>query len=579
MRKKQTTDKRIIEDTLDRLYSTHRTRKEAGYWRLLILYFVTSAIVSISANSTGLVIIAGTRLNIYSFAGVLSSVANICVILLAVYYEYRGFLTGLVVLTVQLPIILFSTFARGNLNSLLGVFGNILAIIAIIFIYFNNKKILDYQAKIREVAVTDLMTGIPNGFACDELINALVSRKERFANVIIDINGFKNINDTMGFEAGNKVLRIIASRLKDLAESGTSGTIDFVGRTSGDEFSLLIRNFDSEEDLKKSLELYDKEINKKLSIMGYDFFISASIGYSIYPDDGDTIDRIISNSNVAMHEIKHLNSSNHILRYTADMSSDEKAIQTEGLIRSALENDTIFFMLQPQFDMDHKLRGFEALARMKDTEGNIISPGEFIPVAEKAGLIDKVDSAVFKKATAYIGEHIRKDGSSVVLSLNVSVRHLMKKDFIDEISALLKESGIPASQLEIEITESVMIESIDKAMDRINTIHSMGINIAIDDFGTGYSSLNYLSKFPANLLKIDKSFIDQLGSSERFKQYVAGIISLGHTMGLDVISEGVEENVQLETLREIGCDLIQGFIWGRPLLPEDASELLKSSKS
>jgi EAL domain-containing protein (putative c-di-GMP-specific phosphodiesterase class I) len=189
--------------------------------------------------------------------------------------------------------------------------------------------------------------------------------------------------------------------------------------------------------------------------------------------------------------------------------------------------------------MDHKLRGFEALARMKDTEGNIISPGEFIPVAEKAGLIDKVDSAVFKKATAYIGEHIRKDGSSVVLSLNVSVRHLMKKDFIDEISALLKESGIPATQLEIEITESVMIESIDKAMDRINTIHSMGINIAIDDFGTGYSSLNYLSKFPANLLKIDKSFIDQLGSSERFKQYVAGIISLGHTMGLDVISEGV----------------------------------------
>ena len=573
MRKNQTTDKRIIEDTLDKLYSTHRTRREAGYWRLLILYFVTSAIVSISANSRGSVIIGGINLNIYSFAGVLSSVANICVILLAVYYGYKGFLTGLVVLTVQLPIILFNTFARGNLNSLPGVFGNILAITAIIFIYFNNKKILDYQTKIREVAVTDLMTGIPNGFACDELINALVSRKERFANAIIDINGFKNINDTMGFEAGNKVLMIIASRLKDLAESGTSGTIDFVGRTSGDEFSLLIRNFDSEDDLKKSLELYDKEINKKLSIMEYDFFISASIGYSIYPDDGNTIDRIISNSNVAMHEIKHLNS-----RYTADMSSDEKAIQTEGLIRSALENDTIFFMLQPQFDMDHKLRGFEALARIKDTEGNIISPGEFIPVAEKAGLIDKVDSAVFKKATAFIGEHIRKDGSSVVLSLNVSVRHLMKKDFIDEISALLKESGIPASQLEIEITESVMIESIDKAMDRINTIHSMGINIAIDDFGTGYSSLNYLSKFPANLLKIDKSFIDQLGSSERFKQYVAGIFSLGHTMGLDVISEGVEENVQLETLREIGCDLIQGFIWGRPLLPEDATMLLKQSE-
>ena len=231
-------------------------------------------------------------------------------------------------------------------------------------------------------------------------------------------------------------------------------------------------------------------------------------------------------------------------------------------------------MLQPQFDMEHRLRGFEALARIKDKDGTIINPGDFIPVAEKVGLIDKIDGIIYKKAGGFIGEHIKKTGSKVTLSINVSVMHLMKKDFIDEISSLLRTTGIPADQLEVEITESVMIESLEKAMDRISTLHMMGIKIAIDDFGTGFSSLSYLSEFPANLLKIDKAFIDKLLTGETSKQYVAGIISLGHTMGFDVISEGVEEDEQLEVLQRIGCNYIQGFIWGRPLLPEDAEKLI-----
>ena len=213
---------------------------------------------------------------------------------------------------------------------------------------------------------------------------------------------------------------------------------------------------------------------------------------------------------------------------------------------------------------------------MKDKDGNIISPGEFIPVAEKVGLIDQVDGIVYRKSGKFIGDIIRQTGADISLSINVSVRHLLKNDFLTEIDNLLMNSGIPPAQLEIEITESIMIESINKAMNRINAIHDMGIMIAIDDFGTGYSSLSYLNEFPANLLKIDKSFIDKLNTNDKSKQYVAGIINLGHTMGFDVISEGVEEDAQIETLREIGCDLIQGFIWGKPLLPEDAGKLITS---
>ena len=213
---------------------------------------------------------------------------------------------------------------------------------------------------------------------------------------------------------------------------------------------------------------------------------------------------------------------------------------------------------------------------MKDADGNFISPGEFIPVAEKVGLIDKVDHSVFKNSATFFGELIKKAGTDITLSVNVSVRHLMKNDFLDEVREVLNTCGVPAGQLEIEITESVMIDSAQKALQCINEIKNMGITIAIDDFGTGYSSLSYLNNFPANLLKIDKSFIDKMNTSDSSKKYVAAIISIGHIMNFNVISEGVEEEEQLETLKEIGCDFIQGFIWGRPLPPEEAEKLVLS---
>ena len=255
----------------------------------------------------------------------------------------------------------------------------------------------------------------------------------------------------------------------------------------------------------------------------------------------------------------------------------ERTLDLERKIREALENGTFYFNLQPQFDMHHRLRGFEALARMKDTDGTAISPGEFIPVAEKVGLVDKVDGIVLRKSTAFFGELLNRTGADITLSVNISVRHLMKNDFLDEIREALTSSGVPANNLEIEITESIMIDSVDKALKCIDELKAMGIKIAIDDFGTGYSSLSYLNRFPADLLKVDKSFIDEMNTSESSRQYVSAIISMGHIMGFDVISEGVEEEEQIDTLREIGCDFIQGFVWGRPLMPDAAEKLVVES--
>ena len=445
--------------------------------------------------------------------------------------------------------------------------------------FFASSHIARYKVlkRLEHMSYTDALTGLPNRFACTEYIADHIKRGEKVAAVSIDLNNFKSINDTLGFDAGNRVLIEVSNRWKAISDNGSEGAVIYLTRLGGDEFFLVISGYGSEELLEKIIGDHINALGGNMTIDGIDLYVSASFGYAEYPADADSTDALISHANAAMNEIQRVNSSEHVMRYTPEILRDEHIIEIENLIRSALENETIFFNLQPQFDMHHNLRGFEALARMKDINGNIVNPGEFVPVAEKVGLIDKVDGMVFKKAAAFFGDLLRKTGADLTLSINASVRHLMKRDFLDEIKLLLADSGIPATQLEVEITESIMIESFDKALQCIDELRNMGIQIAIDDFGTGYSSLSYLHRFPANLLKIDKSFIDKMNTGDSSRQYVAAIISIGHVMGFDVISEGVEETEQLETLKEIGCDYIQGFIWGRPLSAEDAEKLVLES--
>ncbi|MBR3548472.1 MAG: EAL domain-containing protein, partial [Treponema sp.] len=305
-----------------------------------------------------------------------------------------------------------------------------------------------------------------------------------------------------------------------------------------------------------------------------DYFLTACFGYAEFPSDADKGTNLLSCAGAAMHRLKKQNGSNGILHFLPDMLKIEQTLETERKIRGALDNGGIYLNLQPQYSMDHTLRGFEALARMKDSDGSPVSPAEFIPVAEKTGLIDRVDISVFRQVADFLSSVLAKKKSDIIISFNISVRHLMKNNFVEEIKEILKTSGVPARNLELEITESVMIDSVDQALKRLKEIKDMGIKIAIDDFGTGYSSLSYLNKLPADLLKIDKAFIDPINSSEAAKQYVATIVNIGHVMNLEVISEGVESNEQLETLASIGCDFIQGYLWGRPVPLEEAAKMV-----
>jgi len=569
----ESTKKKNLQNALDNLVFQRKVPK-SFFVLMLLIYAITFFLIPQISKSKANVTFQGAEIPMNAFAGVFSTLGNICVIMLAVFGRKHGFRTALIVLLPQFPILTMNIIRSHTYNSIPGLFSNFLTLIVIILIYVNNTKLDEVQKKIRMQAITDALTELPNRFASSELVNNLAKRGEKFTVVAIDLNNFKSVNDTMGFNAGNEVLKTVASRWQAIADGGLSGTLDFIARLNGDEFALVIRGYSQDEEVTATISQYETAIREKLTVDDCDFYVSASFGYAEYPTDSDNVDTVVSYANAAMSEVKRVRSSNHVLRFTPALLKEERTLEIEKKIRTALDNDAVICYLQPQYDMSKKLRGFEALARMKDEDGKLISPGEFIPVAEKVGLVDKIDLAVFQKAATFLGAILKKTNEQFLLSINVSVRHLMKNDFLDEIRTVLQNSGMPAELLEIEITESVMIESADKALQCINSLKDMGIKIAIDDFGTGYSALSYLNSFPANLLKIDKSFIDQMNESDSMKQYVAAIISMGHVMGFDVISEGVEKPQQIETLQTIGCDFIQGFIWGRPVPPEEAEKLV-----
>ena len=576
--KLQNTKKRILEKTLDNL-SSERKSSVSGLIVLSSIYLGSYFVMPFLVNSTFAIDYKGTAFGLNAFAGVLSSICNIFAILLTLYYGDVGFTISITVLLLNIPMIISNAIRSQNISNISGVFVTLVTILTLIVIYFKNKGIERYQYKLKKQAVTDILTGLPNRFACSELVDDLVKKNQPFTVVSINLNGFNDINDTMGFDIGNEVLVELSTKWKLLADMGASGTLDFIARIGGDEFALIIRKYRAEKDLMNTLYMYRDVLGDKLLIHDYEIHVSAAYGYAEYPSDAADTDSLFSFSNKAMLKAKESKEDNRILRFTKDMLIDRHVTEVENEIKTAIINNSFYFHLQPQFDMNHKLRGFEALARMNDKNGKQINPGEFIPIAEKAGLIDKVDSAVFRKSAKFIGNLIQETGADILLSINISVKHIMKRHFLEELKEILDSCNLSPRNLEIEITESILIESVEKASKCIRELKSMGIHIAIDDFGTGYSSLSYLFNIPATLLKVDKSFIDNMNNNDSSRKYVATIISLGHIMGIDVISEGVETEEQLETLKDIGCDYIQGYIWGKPLNEEEAREEVMNSLS
>ena len=336
----------------------------------------------------------------------------------------------------------------------------------------------------------------------------------------------------------------------------------------------MIDGYRSEEELRNEIDRYVEAMGKRLPVDGCDLYVSASFGYAEFPTDADTADTLISHANAAMVEIKKAKSSEHVLRFTPELLRDEHVLEIENVIRMALEKDTFYFHLQPQYDVDHKLRGFEALARMKDDAGQNVSPGEFIPVIEAEGMISHLDNFMLSRVIDFIAQRLRKGENVVPCAINLSRVDFYDLTFIDGIFERIRDNDIDPSMIRFEVTESAYADLESKAMDYLKEMKDKGIKILLDDFGSGMSSLSMLETFDFDIIKLDLGFIRKIGVNVKAEAIIASTIGLAHLIGAKVTAEGVETEEQLQFLKESGCDYIQGYYFYKPMPEEEFISIL-----
>lgn len=426
--------------------------------------------------------------------------------------------------------------------------------------------IKDGEEKLHYLAFYDTLTELPNRKMIMDRLDLLVNLSRHnnlsFFVVFIDLDDFKRINDSLGHSMGDALIVAVASRLRKLVHEN-----DILGRLGGDEFALIIQQDSKDNEILQYIETLRQSLEQKFRIEKHDLLINASFGISKYPRDGIDPNELIRCADTAMYKAKETG-KNGVYFFQRDMLNEIlNRIDFEKHMKKALENEEFFLVFQPQYKIDGgTLRGFETLVRWQSPAYGLVTPMKFIPVAEDTRLIIPLGKWILSTACKKIVELMDLyQQPDIVLSVNISAIQIDDPEFIHMLKSTLEESGLPPRNLELEITESVMIKSLDRTRQILSELKDMGVMIALDDFGTGYSSLRYLQLLPIDTLKIDKSFIDNISENEKNKQVIGAIISLVHQMDILVVAEGVENEMQLNYLREEKCDGIQGFLLGKPL--------------
>ena len=547
----------------------HRTVELA----LLVLVYIVLFLVQGYINGSDENIFESEYITNFSVEGIISAF-EIMIVVMMVCTCREGYYVAGSVLAISIFVMMVKIVGHKNYALITGVAIMFTETIVIQIIHMYLTKISRDEKALYDMANTDLLTDLPNRRALKqkmvELLEESHIKNNTFAIVMIDLDNFKNINDTAGHDYGDMVLSGIANRWRDVMNNN-----DFMSRLGGDEFALLVSGFSSFSELDTHLNEIMSQVEEKFVLNGRDYYISVSAGAALYPGDSAEVGQLLKYADMAMYAAKY-QGKNRLCYFDSIMKDMmENNVQMENVIRRAVEKDLFSLVYQPQYQTESKkLRGFETLIRLSDGKGKQVSPADFIPVAEKTSLIIDVDKWVLKKAMQDFKPFIEKS-PDIILSINISALHMLDDCFLRDIDEVLEITEFPAENLEIELTESVFIKSIDRAKEVMIELKKRGVHIALDDFGTGYSSLTYLRELPIDLLKIDKAFIDSIKNGPKEKAFVAAIISLSQLMRFAVISEGVEEEYQLSILRKLGCDYIQGFLWGKPQLLEDVKNLLE----
>lgn len=457
-----------------------------------------------------------------------------------------------------------------------------------------SQDLYRYRKDFNHIKHYDSLTGLPNGVLFTKDLSALLqkpdSKGDGDANgigvILINIDNYKNTVNTIGYDHGNQLLILISEYLKAILNEAETGNGDHphgLYHLGSDKYVILIDHLDGKQDSDNLLTLIENRFDKSFEIGDKLVYITLSIGVAIYPKLPDTnqkhtLSDIINAAEIALHESKKTG-KNKYTYYEQRLSQRLlRNTQIEKHLHQALVNNELTVVYQPQINLSNEtVAGYEALLRWNNPVLGPVSPSEFIPIAEESLLMDRIGEWVLRHVCQQ-NKHWLDHGMRKRIAVNISAVQFEQEHFFDTVVDILQETGLPAVLLELEITETALIHSVDRCRVKLKMLQEMGIVLALDDFGTGYSSLNYLRRLPISNLKIDKSFIDDLENGEDAHALLDGMIKLASSLKLNVIAEGVETSEQVEILRAAGCDIVQGYYYSKPVPAAVLDTLYSPSK-
>ena len=433
------------------------------------------------------------------------------------------------------------------------------------------------QELINFQAYHDLLTHLPNRALLRDRLSLAITQARRnrskLATMFLDLDRFKVVNDTLGHNMGDRLLRAVANRLQGCLRGG-----DTLSRFGGDEFTLLLPEVRTRDDVVVIAEKILDRLNQPFVIDGHELFVGASIGIAMYPEAGETGDTLVQNADIAMYHVKSRGKNGYQF-FSEEMNNQfSSRLNLERELRNGLIQGEFEVFYQPQVSLrDASIRGVEALVRWRHGERGMITPNEFLPLAQETGLIMQLDEFVQRQAFNDVAAWRRAGLGDLNISVNLTAAQIEQEGFVDKLMASIGEAGLEASCVELEITENTLMQDMEVIIPRLKEVQKLGVRIAIDDFGTGYSSLSYLQQFPINTLKIDRGFVGDIRADETGSSIVDAIVAMARGMRLDLIAEGVENRTQLNYLREHGCDEVQGYLFSAAVPADEIEALLREN--
>ena len=578
---------------LIRLFDQENSRKSKYLNVILCSLFYLALSFVLKTFSTREDFLVFEILDISIVRGVITQLQILICVYIVLKINKAGYITAVILNIYSLFIALSFLIRFKSLGSLPGVISYIAVIIIISFIMEYKNQLFHYlkhiedqklnleasKQKLYDLAYYDPITKLANLKLFIEVlkqsIQEIIEKKELLAVVYIDLDSFKTVNDTMGYSSGNEVLIEIAKRLNEKIDEHA-----LLSRSGRDEFFVMLGGMKNLQDINEAMDHLLEAFQRPVEIKGVEFFITASMGISVYPYDGEDAEILIKNADLSMFESKK-NGKNKFTFCTSEMKEDvnRKVMLMNSLYRS-LERNELFLHFQPQIDVrTNEIIGFEALLRWNHPELGLVSPGQFIPLAEQTGLIKPIGLWVFKSVCQTCKKCNANHEKEIRLSINLSMEQLREPNIVQQLSAIVVETDMNPKNIELEITESVAFHKGFDMIGVLTELKKVGFLIAIDDFGKEYSSLNRIRSFPIDLIKIDMDFIHGISSgSSKDRAVVKTIIQLAKNLGVRVLAEGVETKEQYEFLKEEDCDEIQGFYFYKGMLAEEAGKLMSNPK-